>query len=693
MPSSSPLENLNQLEGGLSLSEYAIRVGSFATIQPGQVFPRETQPQSPVVNRHLSNPQTGLSEETHNHQGRWIVLNTFSGEFFWDDNGFCLDREELSTVGLTNYCSPRRSSLTTRTEDTNYSRSVRSLWRESVVYDYATPLVEDDLEVVPTSHQPQYNGKWPIGTIVKWDITIDGIKEHVISQGIGLKNNFLKIVRYSSSGNLQECRYIGKCENTIFSYDTKYFVEASKKECALFEKTMAEMNQCTSRPPIGTVLEFLGHGSLNGKRCVVLEEKSDDGIYVKWLRIERASEKIKFCFFRISSSQEGSFVSSDRDYCSCKNCNLKLRVINPQVIKISTTERYCSRTCAQINGWVACASCNKYHQEAVLLRANDSQVCQNCLSTYYRPCNDCGGVFLISRMNISNSLTHIETSIFTCRSCIDCVRSLIHDHSYKPNYCFNKMAWENTRYLGIELEVEIKGSSDARLKMAEKIKTFLSQQEKVKDVLMRDGIVHKGRKLDRLIYMKSDGSLNNGIEIVFNPFTLKSFHKNFPLQVFLKFLAEHDALIKDNCGMHIHVSKDRLSDLDLVKGKWFFHKCESFLKTFSSRSRFDFCKFDPYPPTRDPYRQEYGHHSALNTHSRSEKTLEIRIFNATLDYHKFLANLQFADVFVDYIQHGAGAVFLQRENKNIIWQNFLEYAKSQNRYQVMTSWILQNRIV
>ena len=191
--------------------------------------------------------------------------------------------------------------------------------------------------------------------------------------------------------------------------------------------------------------------------------------------------------------------------------------------------------------------------------------------------------------------------------------------------------------------------------------------------------------------MKHDASLDNGIEIVTHPFTLQAFHKYFPLKDFLKFLKDNNALVAENCGMHVHVSKEKVSRASLLNGKWFFYKCEPLLKKFSERQIFKYCEFDPYQPRPNPYDQEHGHRAVFNV-AASPKTLEIRICRSTLDYTKFLANIQFADCLVSYIQRG-GSAFLRSASTNRIWGDFIDYAKRGRQYNMFTDYVLKNNIV
>lgn len=523
---------------------------------------------------------------------------------------------------------------------------------------------------------------WPIGTIVKWDYTINGVKSHI--DGLGRKDrNLLKILAYTPDGEITKYRYINECEDSSGRYEKRYFRAASEAEIDQYNTVMDAMKQCTEYPAIGTVLEYIDvvHGpSSIGKRGVVLSHARNNQVLFHWFNRDVSDTNLLFAWFRISSNQRNGFKLSEEDYCHCDNCGSMRRL---DYTFSCGDQRYCDSYCAEQDGWLKCNYCGVRVKERI--DTLNGPYCTVCVEEHCQECDTCGSVDRNSNMEQNED-------VWACYRCVEGRTRLIHQHGYKPHFHFQKMAWENTRYLGIELEIEVDGGDVIRSMLADLIKKWLEDQPKSLDVKTREGKIIAGKSLDKLVYMQNDGSLHNGIEIVFHPFTLKSFHKNFPLKGFLKLLEDNRAVIRENCGMHVHVSKERLSTNDLLKGKWFFHQCAPYLKRFSERRHFNYCKFDQWSPGRDPYYQDAGHYSVLNI-VKSAPTLEVRVFNATLDYKKFLANLQFSDCFVDYIQHGAGIAFVRRSPPAVVWQNFIDYAKAQNRYHLFTSWVLTRAIV
>lgn len=535
----------------------------------------------------------------------------------------------------------------------------------------STSIPFDDPGDAIVQNQPQ----WPIGTIIKWDISNKNIKLHIQARGYALSNPLIKIHAYDIYGKITEIQRFGEVEKFVeIHYETSHFVKANPFEVQLFNQALADLRQCTEYPPIGKVVKYIGKESSIKNRGVVIGHSKDNKILLKWVTGSSSGGVINISFdvFQIAKKQDGSFTPNMPDYHNCESCN-SLRLL--ENLKIRNQKKYCDDTCARNDGQDYCRNCGDWRNASNLLNTTDGLTCSNCYESNYRECNDCG-----RHCNI-NDLQRNFGGPLQCGHCRRYGTQLIKPYDYKPSSIYSKMVYENTRYLGIELEIEI-DSDKERQPMAEKITTWLKQQK---------GGRTDGKSLSKLVYIKNDGSLENGLEIVFHPFTLKALHKNFPIKSFLEFLNEHNAGISSRCGMHVHVSKDKVSRESLLIGKWFFYKCSSFLMKFSDRKEFKYCQFEPWEPKSDPYNQEYGRRTAFNV-AGSPNTLEVRIFQATLDYTKFLANLQFADCFVAYIQNRS-IVFLKNHTQWQVWEDFIDFSKRDGRYQVMSSYILREGIV
>lgn len=311
---------------------------------------------------------------------------------------------------------------------------------------------------------------------------------------------------------------------------------------------------------------------------------------------------------------------------------------------------FCSERCAHGAGWHECNDCSEWDNDC-REDANSHVICSSCQSDYY-DCDDCGDMFHCDDLQGGY-----------CRDCrtSNGYSRFIKEYSWQPSeFLFQKMPWENTMYLGIELEIEC-GDED-RHEAAEAVTKWLER-----------------RKLNERVYLKEDGSLDNGFEIVFMPSTLAALNKKFPMKEFLAYLRKLKLTSHEtgSCGLHVHISRDNLTSEHLWAGKMFFFLCQEQLLKFSRRSDTEFCRFDTSLP-QDGRRQDFGRYSAFNT-SATTNTVEVRIFRGTLNYGSFAASLEFCDLFGEYIQK-ANVASLRLTNGKDLWSEFLAFGKTSKKY-------------
>lgn len=375
---------------------------------------------------------------------------------------------------------------------------------------------------------------------------------------------------------------------------------------------------------------------------------------------------------KLTATNDGYVCQScyDDNYFTCGNCS----EIHHYDDCVWGNTAYCSKDCANRRGWYECADCHTWTNRNYT-NDNDDIICNNCCDNY-TSCESCDCI-----LHTANSYYRESSQQTLCQECYDENQddTIIKNYEYKPaSFLYSKMPWENTQYLGIELEVEC--PSDA------------VREDKAGLVLQW----LEGRDLEKMVYIKADSSLDNGFEVVFMPMTLQAIHKKFPMKEFLDELVRlgltsHN---KGTCGLHVHISKKKMTSTDLYKGKLFFYRCQYWLKKFSARttgnmnkdSAFHYCKFDSTIPengTDNPY----GHFSAINT-SASCNTLEIRIFRGTIRYPRLLASLQFSDLFGEYIQ-SVGIGYMKNTGNADIWNDFIRYAKKSNKYNQFLKYVIK----
>lgn len=124
-------------------------------------------------------------------------------------------------------------------------------------------------------------------------------------------------------------------------------------------------------------------------------------------------------------------------------------------------------------------------------------LCQECYDNHYNSCESCGRTI---HYDDCFYLEEDDCSPY-CHECYEeRHQSYIESYNYRPDPCFYG---KGERFLGVELEVD-NGSS--REKTARELSELANRQD-----------VH--------IYIKQDGSLDHGLEIVTHPMAL-SYHKD-----------------------------------------------------------------------------------------------------------------------------------------------------------------------
>lgn len=238
----------------------------------------------------------------------------------------------------------------------------------------------------------------------------------------------------------------------------------------------------------------------------------------------------------------------------------------------------------------------------------------------------------------------------------------VHDYGYKPSPSFlhdDGMAsyyvqYDDAKhtplYMGIELEVEA-GSGD--------------RDEGADDVLsaVNQGFGHEG-----VIYLKEDGSLNHGFEIVSHPATLGFYMNHFKWDGITK-LRRHGfkSWNAPTCGLHIHLSRSAfVSDRHLTVFIMFLFKNAMHLVRFAGRNSERYASWE-----KDKFMNAYNNWSSGDVETefslpkfikwgrrnedrftainlRNRDTIELRFFRPSLRPETVQAALQMCDALHQY---------------------------------------------
>jgi hypothetical protein len=260
-----------------------------------------------------------------------------------------------------------------------------------------------------------------------------------------------------------------------------------------------------------------------------------------------------------------------------------------------------------------------------------------------------------------------DSEYWICSSCDERGGSHIHSYSYKPRAVFKKADNEHVKdvgqlYFGIELEVERNGSDTSKSSMAKLIE-------------------------NDAYYLKNDGSLSDGFEIVTHPMTFSFIQQNKSI-VFSKMLSllsvkGYRSYDSDTCGMHIHLSKKAFGTWQLYRFIKFFVDNKDFVTSISQRKSEQLNKWATIEEEDDnsiiyKAKKKDGNskrYVAINL--QNDKTIELRIFRGTLNHMSFMKNIEFAYALFNFT----------RDCKNISLQSFREYINQSNEYTMLKKFI------
>jgi hypothetical protein len=339
----------------------------------------------------------------------------------------------------------------------------------------------------------------------------------------------------------------------------------------------------------------------------------------------------------IFTSYASSIVCSDCAM-SCYRCD-NIETVNDTFYVVDGDD-WCEG-CTERRSYF-CESCeerNSYGTSHVSDRGEDW--CEACLNDAYW-CDSCD-----------------EYNADGCDSCLsdDEGGRIIHDYSYRPDAIFHSTDKNERLFFGLEIEVE---AGD-------------NLRESANHAYQLEGL--------DLAYLKHDGSLNNGFEIVTHPMS-HEFFKNEAQELWsvIEQLRSNSAYrVKSwdtkTCGLHIHISRTGFNGgahmhrfLNLV------YSNSDFYSTLAGRTSDQWAKFT------DIYRNDYkrdsngeriwdmdngyevtttrqfkhklstdynsDRYSAVNTNNR--ETLEMRIFRGSVNGNTIKAQIDLAHASVEY---------------------------------------------
>jgi hypothetical protein len=312
-----------------------------------------------------------------------------------------------------------------------------------------------------------------------------------------------------------------------------------------------------------------------------------------------------------------------------------------------------------------CSNCdNSYDQDSGSNYVDDNTYCDSCYEDNCYYCDDCNESFTYDNRCACN--TDDDEQRPEGRCCQAVMRGrFVHDYNCKPTPIF-KGTSKHKMYLGFELEVEFKSDT-----------VGVAQ--------------HTAIALDGIAYLKHDGSISNGFEIVTHPHTHQTYRENSTMLwdtiETLRSQYGGRSWDTDTCGLHIHLSRNGFSSGAHLHRfiAFVYHNAPHMMKFAGRKTRFarfnDVYTFDEYDrpvfsikhKVGNPDRYSSERYSAVNT--QNEHTIELRFFRGTMKTSGVLSALDLAQAMVEYTRE------LRLDDVKLgalSWDWFADYVVSNN---------------
>lgn len=340
-------------------------------------------------------------------------------------------------------------------------------------------------------------------------------------------------------------------------------------------------------------------------------------------------------YYRQCSDCGGYFSSSNRQelngqmYClqcasqvpvTCSDCGDTIPYSESQ--RTADGQIVC-QSCSD-SDYSSCDGCSRlFHNDDIYYSSYGERVyCADCHSEYFTECDNCGGT-------IHRNDSYEYRGDYYCYSCYNERRDneTIHSYDYKPEPIFLGEQSDDgkTLYTGSEIECEAPCGYDV------------------------DEIAEDFGHFDEL-YLKHDGSLDDGFEVVTHPMTLEYARRFMPNR--LRELANlgmrsHDT---STCGLHVHINRSFLSDTEQHRLGYFVLIQQDKIKLLARRGNVGYSKYKDIDGTynNDSIKYNSDRYEALNW--QNDYTIEFRMFRGTLNVKTYIATLEFVDSVARFVK-------------------------------------------
>lgn len=279
-----------------------------------------------------------------------------------------------------------------------------------------------------------------------------------------------------------------------------------------------------------------------------------------------------------------------------------------------------------------CDGCNgSFYGALSSSPSGHTSYCDDCHSERFTSCDDCGDCIERYDACCTDDGCYCEV----CHRAHSADATGVNDYGYSPKPVFHTNQGmgicrpAGLRFFGLEVETELPDNTDA-----------FDNADAIKGVTRAD-----------LWYAKEDGSLENGVEFVSHPGTLRFWRKTG--------FAWAAGLASDGwkswdtttCGIHIHVSRDSLTQLGWYKAAILFRNSSRLVRRAARRQPNRYCENRPNETTSEIVGKMSGRdrgerYQAINF--CNSKTVEFRIFKGTLNPASIARNVEFVNAVCEF---------------------------------------------
>lgn len=254
--------------------------------------------------------------------------------------------------------------------------------------------------------------------------------------------------------------------------------------------------------------------------------------------------------------------------------------------------------------------------------------------------------------------------------CPTCPSGLINDYSYRPDpvfYISRNVTRHfdppaNMTFTGFELEMEaVKCSVDSGSELANDI-------------------------FGDWCYLKYDGSLNNGFEMVSHPLSYKYFIEDFPYEKLTDVMREGmRSSHTRTCGLHIHINKSFFSSHPTTMYRFmsmFYRNAEKWKpiagrdnSTYATWSEYELERMLDYTKGLKERRRVCNDNRYVALNLQNSHTIELRFFRGTLAPSVFAGRIEAAHAVAHYVHATRNTVSIKSAHE---WDRFREWTEANN---------------